>query len=512
MDWFIGASPVCDLVIDEPAVSSRHCQIAVAGSNVLLRDLDSTNGTWVNGKRISGSTAIKPGDSVRLGSSTQVAWSRIQKLIGSRVIRIGREPDNDVVIADEKVSGHHARLLIEKDRLTLIDLDSGNGTSVGTPDQTISRAEVTGGSTVFFASNQFRVSDLLRAGASGTDTSSRRDWYRHPAAWIATVVSLAVLGMAVALFRHGERPADAVSAAPAEPSPPAAVRLTPQQRLEQALYAIVVKSAETEPGLRVGTAWAVTDTQLATSGSVVMFLQDSAVNFPIVLVQSVADGRQWPVARLRVHKTCRANADRMTQLAEQIQQRRAEFADLTEPAEEPSNEETPPPLDKAELDRLTNQILELEDRWFLATEEMIHFDVGVLETTASLARGGSEVVLPLATHQPARRAQLRVCAAAFFPDASVVTEPSRLPLAAFDGSLDGFVPLQTGGVQRLVVKSPVTHTAKNWFGAPALNAAGEVVGLYSRPTPSPDPDTPPSGAHCDIVPVARVRELFSAPE
>ena len=97
----------------------------------------------------------------------------------------------------------------------------------------------------------------------------------------------------------------------------------------------------------------------------------------------------------------------MTQLAEEIQQRRAEFADLTEPAEEPSNEETPPPLDKAELDRLTNQILELEDRWFLATEEMIHFDVGVLETTASLARGGSEVVLPLATHQPARRAQLR---------------------------------------------------------------------------------------------------------
>lgn len=52
--------------IVEPSVSSRHCEVCVRDGNLLVRDLISTNGTFINGKKIVEGTA-KPGDKVRLG-------------------------------------------------------------------------------------------------------------------------------------------------------------------------------------------------------------------------------------------------------------------------------------------------------------------------------------------------------------------------------------------------------------------------------------------------------------
>ena len=49
---------------------------------------------------------------------------------GGDVIRIGRSPDNDLVLSDEVVSGEHARVLMSGDRVVLRDLRSTNGTAV----------------------------------------------------------------------------------------------------------------------------------------------------------------------------------------------------------------------------------------------------------------------------------------------------------------------------------------------------------------------------------------------
>lgn len=48
----VGRKPDNDIVIDNPAISSHHCKIALEGGTYYVEDLDSTNGTYVNQKRI----------------------------------------------------------------------------------------------------------------------------------------------------------------------------------------------------------------------------------------------------------------------------------------------------------------------------------------------------------------------------------------------------------------------------------------------------------------------------
>lgn len=52
--------------IAEPSVSSHHCEILLKGTDVVVRDLNSTNGTFINGEKVSES-ALKPGQVLRLG-------------------------------------------------------------------------------------------------------------------------------------------------------------------------------------------------------------------------------------------------------------------------------------------------------------------------------------------------------------------------------------------------------------------------------------------------------------
>jgi pSer/pThr/pTyr-binding forkhead associated (FHA) protein len=51
-DLVIGRSSECDLVLKHETVSRRHAHIAVCGSQVVITDLDSRNGTFVDGNRI----------------------------------------------------------------------------------------------------------------------------------------------------------------------------------------------------------------------------------------------------------------------------------------------------------------------------------------------------------------------------------------------------------------------------------------------------------------------------
>ena len=52
--------------IAEASVSSHHCEIEMRGSDVVIKDLNSTNGTFINGEKISESI-LKPGQTLRLG-------------------------------------------------------------------------------------------------------------------------------------------------------------------------------------------------------------------------------------------------------------------------------------------------------------------------------------------------------------------------------------------------------------------------------------------------------------
>ncbi len=56
-----------DIVIDDASVSRHHAEITREGGRAEVRDLGSTNGTFVNGNQVRVSTGVKPGDIVQFG-------------------------------------------------------------------------------------------------------------------------------------------------------------------------------------------------------------------------------------------------------------------------------------------------------------------------------------------------------------------------------------------------------------------------------------------------------------
>lgn len=52
--------------ISEPSVSSHHCEVLLRGADVVVRDLNSTNGTFIGGEKIT-EAVLKPGQTLRLG-------------------------------------------------------------------------------------------------------------------------------------------------------------------------------------------------------------------------------------------------------------------------------------------------------------------------------------------------------------------------------------------------------------------------------------------------------------
>jgi pSer/pThr/pTyr-binding forkhead associated (FHA) protein len=55
----VGSSPECNIVLNDPAVSRRHAMLRNVGGCWLVQDLGSTNGTWINGERISRPTQLE---------------------------------------------------------------------------------------------------------------------------------------------------------------------------------------------------------------------------------------------------------------------------------------------------------------------------------------------------------------------------------------------------------------------------------------------------------------------
>ncbi len=63
----IGRGPDNNLVLSDGFVSSSHALLTFRDDGWWLADLDSRNGTWLNGDRISGESQLRPGDVVAIG-------------------------------------------------------------------------------------------------------------------------------------------------------------------------------------------------------------------------------------------------------------------------------------------------------------------------------------------------------------------------------------------------------------------------------------------------------------
>ena len=174
--WIIGSGADCDVVVAQPRVSRRHCRFTELADGYLVEDLGSSNGTYVNGERITEETRVLAGDRITLGALVPMPWPPTSGVPGATVLRIGRVADNDIVLDDPRVSGYHARLIVSDSRTLIEDTGSANGTFVSTRSETqgdTRRSPWREADTVYFGSLAVPATRLLPARTMPEDRGSR---------------------------------------------------------------------------------------------------------------------------------------------------------------------------------------------------------------------------------------------------------------------------------------------------------------------------------------------------
>jgi pSer/pThr/pTyr-binding forkhead associated (FHA) protein len=172
----IGRAQHCDLCLHDPQVSARHATIQQTPGGYVLTDLNSTNGTYVDGQRVQ-QVQLRGGERVRVGHSellfsaegagraapVAAAQARLALMVGqqeyarytvpSGAILGGHSASPVPLNADAQVSRQHARLDFQSGQWLITDLNSTNGTYVNGKQirQQVLRAgdEIRLGNTIF---------------------------------------------------------------------------------------------------------------------------------------------------------------------------------------------------------------------------------------------------------------------------------------------------------------------------------------------------------------------------
>lgn len=157
----LGRSQNNDVILEDSRVSGQHAQLKLDRDGWTIGDLGSSNGTVVEGQRLAPRQPVtlgpnstvqiggfvlrvwvpgpneapppRPGDRVRISPQQQPGLAVyhqhavVKFPLDRDVVAVGRRPGNDLVIPDNLVSGHHARLERQGGTYRIVDLDSTNG-------------------------------------------------------------------------------------------------------------------------------------------------------------------------------------------------------------------------------------------------------------------------------------------------------------------------------------------------------------------------------------------------
>lgn len=169
-DYLIGRDPDCDVAIDDPRVSWRHAALRASDGRWVLTDAGSANGTYLGQRRVSrieidGECLLRLGHpsaglalSCSVAAATPATPTRQRSVahpVPARTVRIGRAPDNDIVIEQTAVSRYHAELRSIGGGLQIADVGSTHGTFVN--GQRVSAAALADGDFVGIGPATFRV-------------------------------------------------------------------------------------------------------------------------------------------------------------------------------------------------------------------------------------------------------------------------------------------------------------------------------------------------------------------
>jgi pSer/pThr/pTyr-binding forkhead associated (FHA) protein len=276
--------------LTEQNVSRKHARLTLRTGVLRIEDLGSYNGTSLNGSALSGVATLKDGDVILIGDyrlgiqedkqaataesqssspampapaveepmegqptipisamgpqtafseppARLVVTSRFQS--GSEFILdrpsqvIGRTPENDIVLNHKSISRHHAKILRDGNRYTIVDLESANGVRVGGVEH--DKVELQSGALIELGEVRLR----FLSGDADLDEPVRA-WYQNKKniTLMAGLGAAAVAGALIFVFAGGSKiskpavvavvPAPAVTPPPAPPTPvPPVVQPTP---------------------------------------------------------------------------------------------------------------------------------------------------------------------------------------------------------------------------------------------------------------------------------------------
>jgi hypothetical protein len=98
----VGRSPSNDFPIEHPSVSDHHCVISVMGGEITIRDLDSTNGSFIDGEQIK-QASLYEGQTLRLGE-VELVWERSEVVVVVPRLDEPRRAPESVLLADGALS------------------------------------------------------------------------------------------------------------------------------------------------------------------------------------------------------------------------------------------------------------------------------------------------------------------------------------------------------------------------------------------------------------------------
>lgn len=182
----LGRDPANDLCIDDPSISDFHAEIVSGEQGLMVIDLVSATGTFVNERRVRIRQRLAAWDRLRLGnvelevndpsvprpgdwalrSDSELLADQFYSLGGETVI--GRGSECEIAIDDALLSRRHVRISLSSgaDSLTLRDLGSANGTFVN--GVRVADAALTPGDELRLGSRRFIVVGPLREAAAAS--------------------------------------------------------------------------------------------------------------------------------------------------------------------------------------------------------------------------------------------------------------------------------------------------------------------------------------------------------
>ncbi|MDQ3288040.1 MAG: FHA domain-containing protein [Pseudomonadota bacterium] len=237
----VGSDPQATIVLDSPGVLPQHCQLHVSATGVML-DVAAGTSVSVNGRPVQGLISLRSGDRVAFdkvqahlasleegalrkhaGANADVLGAAnddpgatvirpvlpkylLRGMTGSVVGRnyplagpmtVGRARESDLLLDEQGLSRHHARLVPTATGIQVEDLGSSNGSFIN--GQRVVRGEACAGDEIAFDTLRFRLVSSepmeVRAVQSKSSTRSRRRMWP----WLL----LAIAGVVIVLVASG---------------------------------------------------------------------------------------------------------------------------------------------------------------------------------------------------------------------------------------------------------------------------------------------------------------------